>query len=130
MILGFLGMSCRFRLTEETLTSAHGYATAEFEVTAERLGCYLPTEHIDNPKGYAEGQDARRLDSRLRGPVDPQELQIDPRTGMKNYIANGKITFRATLTIRTRSLGYFQSFGQEEAIGMYRLWKEIQEFWK
>lgn len=69
---------------------AHGYATAEFEVTPERLGCYLPTEHIDNPKGYAEGQDARRLDSRLRGPVDPQELQIDPRTGMKNYIANGE----------------------------------------
>lgn len=25
---------------------AHGYATAEFEVTDERLGVYLPTEHI------------------------------------------------------------------------------------
>jgi hypothetical protein len=109
---------------------AHGYATAEFEVTAERLGCYLPTEHIDNPKGYAEGQDARRLDSRLRGPVDPQELQIDPRTGMKNYIANGEFTSNARLTIRTRSLGYLQRFGQEEIVGMYRLWKEVQEFWK
>ncbi|KAI6040956.1 heterokaryon incompatibility protein Het-C-domain-containing protein [Pisolithus marmoratus] len=31
---------------------AHGYVTEEFEVTEERLGCYLPTEHIDNPKGY------------------------------------------------------------------------------
>lgn len=66
-------------------------------------------EHIDNPKvhlksstpfdasaslifdlcdtqGYASDQpggDARRVDPRLRGPVDPQELQIDPRTGMK-----------------------------------------------
>jgi hypothetical protein len=90
---------------------AHGYATAEFEVTAERLGCYLPTEHIDNPKGYAEGQDARRLDSRLRGPVDPQELQIDPRTGMKNYIANGEPYLNARLTVRTRSLGYLQIFG-------------------
>ncbi|KAI0703749.1 heterokaryon incompatibility protein Het-C-domain-containing protein [Cytidiella melzeri] len=65
---------------------AHGYATHEFEVTAERLGCYLPTEHIDNPKGYPS--DARQYDSRLRGPVDPRELEVDPRTGMKNYIAN------------------------------------------
>ncbi|KIR24943.1 heterokaryon incompatibility protein HET-C [Cryptococcus deuterogattii LA55] len=67
---------------------AHGYATGEFEVTKERLGCYLPTEHIDNPKGYADGEDARQYDRRLRGPVDPRELEIDPRTGMKNYIAN------------------------------------------
>ncbi|RSH91209.1 hypothetical protein EHS25_009508 [Saitozyma podzolica] len=73
MVLGFL---------------AHGYATSEFEVTKERLGCYLPTEHIDNPKGYADGQDARQFDPRLRGPVDPRELEIDPQTGMKNYIAN------------------------------------------
>ena len=55
-----------------------------FEVTKERLGCYLPTEHIDNPKGYADGEDARRYDERLRGPVDPRELEVDPRTGMKN----------------------------------------------
>lgn len=27
-----------------------GYATKEFEVTTERLGCYRPEEHIDNPK--------------------------------------------------------------------------------
>ncbi|KAE9406188.1 Het-C-domain-containing protein [Gymnopus androsaceus JB14] len=73
MVLGFL---------------AHGYATHEFEVTVERLGVYLPTEHIDNPKGYGEGEDARTYDSRLRGPVDPRELDIDPHTGMKNYIAN------------------------------------------
>ncbi|KAF9268848.1 Het-C-domain-containing protein [Marasmius fiardii PR-910] len=67
---------------------AHGYATNEFEVTKERLGCYLPTEHIDNPKGYGDGQDARKFDPRLRGPVDPRELEVDSRTGMKNYIAN------------------------------------------
>ncbi|GAA5870617.1 hypothetical protein JCM3774_001704 [Rhodotorula dairenensis] len=70
---------------------AHGYATAEFEVTDERLGVYLPTEHIDNPKGYAADQpggDARRVDPRLRPPVQDVELEIDPRTGMKNYIAN------------------------------------------
>ncbi|KAF5393285.1 hypothetical protein D9757_000600 [Collybiopsis confluens] len=73
MVLGFL---------------AHGYATHEFEVTVDRLAVYLPTEHIDNPKGYGEGEDARRYDPRLRGPVDPRELEIDRHTGMKNYIAN------------------------------------------
>ncbi|KAL2825877.1 heterokaryon incompatibility protein Het-C-domain-containing protein [Aspergillus pseudoustus] len=66
-----------------------GYGTKEFEVTTERLGCYQPTEHIDNPLGYAEGEDARTYDRRLRGPVDEElELGIDPRTGLKNYIAN------------------------------------------
>ncbi|GJJ14848.1 hypothetical protein Clacol_009116 [Clathrus columnatus] len=67
MVLGFM-IKHRFQ--------AHGYATAEFEVTEERLGVYLPTEHIDNPKGYGEGEDSRK------------ELEVDPRTGMKNYIAN------------------------------------------
>ncbi|EDR07977.1 uncharacterized protein LACBIDRAFT_297529 [Laccaria bicolor S238N-H82] len=84
---------------------AHGYATHEFEVTAERLGVYLPTEHIDNPKGYGAGEDPRQYHPQLRPPVDvclssvtpvkmshfsrqPRELEIDPRTGMKNYIAN------------------------------------------
>ena len=65
---------------------AHGYATGEFEVTVDRLGVYLPTEHIDNPKGYPDN--AQTFDSRLRGPVNPRELEIDTRTGMKNYIAN------------------------------------------
>ncbi|KAK0548530.1 hypothetical protein OC845_003543 [Tilletia horrida] len=73
MILGFM---------------AHSYVTEEFHVTMERLGVYLPVEHIDNPKGYADGKDAREYDPRLRGPVDPRELEIDPRSGMKNYIAN------------------------------------------
>jgi len=65
-----------------------GYATQEFEVTADRLGVYRPEEHIDNPKDYADNQDARQYDQRLRGPVMPIELAIDPDTGMKNYIAN------------------------------------------
>ncbi|ERT00180.1 hypothetical protein HMPREF1624_03549 [Sporothrix schenckii ATCC 58251] len=67
---------------------AFGYATEEFEVTEERLGVYRPEEHIDNPLGYADGEDARKFDPRLRGPVDPRELEIDTDTGMKNYIAN------------------------------------------
>lgn len=32
--------------------------------------------------------DARTYDKRLRGPVEQVELEIDSRTGMKNYIAN------------------------------------------
>lgn len=67
-----------------TLVSAESlptyrYVTEEFEVTPERLACYLPTEHIDNPKGYADGEDARQYHPGLRGPIDPQELEIDPR---------------------------------------------------
>lgn len=66
-----------------------GYGTKEFEVTADRLGCYRPEDHIDNPKDYADNIDATQYDSRLRGPVDERvELAIDPNTGLKNYIAN------------------------------------------
>lgn len=65
-----------------------GYATGEFEVTAERLGVYRPEEHIDNPRDYADNVDARKFDPRLRPPVTEAELAVDPHTGMKNYIAN------------------------------------------
>ncbi|KFY52192.1 hypothetical protein V497_08606 [Pseudogymnoascus sp. VKM F-4516 (FW-969)] len=67
-----------------------GYATGEFEVTEERLGVYRPEEHIDNPKDYADNEDARKYDPRLRGPIQKEELLIDPSTGMKNYIANDR----------------------------------------
>ncbi|KAI1323452.1 heterokaryon incompatibility Het-C [Xylariaceae sp. FL0255] len=63
-----------------------GFATDEFDVTRERLGCYTHVEHIDNPFGYVDN--AKEVDERLRGPVDPKELEIDTKTGMKNYIAN------------------------------------------
>ncbi|RDX51974.1 Het-C-domain-containing protein [Lentinus brumalis] len=66
-----------------------GFATEEFQVTPDRLGVYLPTEHIDNPKGYAEKEgDARQFHPKLRPPVNPEELEIDERTGMKNYMAS------------------------------------------
>ncbi|KAI0837124.1 Het-C-domain-containing protein [Hypoxylon sp. FL0890] len=69
-----------------------GYGSKEFEVTAERLGCYRPEDHIDNPKNYADNEDARQYDPRLRGPVNEDvELAIDPETGMKNYIANERV---------------------------------------
>jgi hypothetical protein len=66
-----------------------GYGSGEFEVTADRLGCYRPEDHIDNPKNYADNADARQYDRRLRGPIDEGvELAVDPESGMKNYIAN------------------------------------------
>ena len=66
-----------------------GFGSKEFEVTADRLGCYRPEDHIDNPKNYADNEDARKYDRRLRGPVDERtELGIDSNSGMKNYIAN------------------------------------------
>ncbi|KAL5523319.1 hypothetical protein ACEPAF_1586 [Sanghuangporus sanghuang] len=83
---------------------AHGYATNEFEVTEDRLAVYLPTEHIDNPKGYGEGEDARRYHPKLRGPVDPRELEIDPRTGMKNYIANENGSWDTSKALVRRTL--------------------------
>ena len=79
------------------------YGTNEFEVTTERLGCYQPTEHIDNPKGYGDGVDGRDYDRRLRGPVDERrELAIDHRTGMTltvNFHSDSSIDnpFLATL---------------------------------
>ncbi|KAJ7240833.1 heterokaryon incompatibility protein Het-C-domain-containing protein [Mycena haematopus] len=88
MVLGFMVCSLERQSRMLTGCQAHGYATAEFEVTEERLGVYLPTEHIDNPKGYGAGEDPRKYHPKLRGPVEPIELEVDPRTGMKNYIAN------------------------------------------
>ncbi|OAX41617.1 Het-C-domain-containing protein [Rhizopogon vinicolor AM-OR11-026] len=92
---------------------ANGYATGEFEVTPERLGAYLPTEHIDNPKGYGEGEDARQYDSRLRGPVHPDELAIDPQTGMKNYIANENGHWDTSKALVRRVLQQCISFGRK-----------------
>lgn len=83
---------------------AHGYATNEFEVTAERLAVYLPTEHIDNPQGYGDGEDARKYHPQLRGPVDPMELEVDPRTGMKNYIANESGSWDTSRAVVKRTL--------------------------
>jgi Heterokaryon incompatibility protein Het-C len=43
---------------------------------------------LPSPKNYNDDKDARQVDPRLRGPIRPIELQVDPETGMKNYIAN------------------------------------------
>ncbi|KAG9008532.1 hypothetical protein FRB94_013145 [Tulasnella sp. JGI-2019a] len=76
----------------------------EFAITRDRLGVYQPVHHVDSPRGYAGGEDARKIDPRLRGPVIPEELDIDPRTGMKNYIANEAETWDTTSAFVRRSL--------------------------
>ncbi|KAI0862490.1 heterokaryon incompatibility Het-C [Xylaria cubensis] len=91
---------------------ANGYATEEFEVTAERLGVYRPEEHIDNPLGYADGKDAREFDPRLRGPVRPEETEIDPHTGMKNYIANERGNWATSTGYLRFSIGRSIHFGR------------------
>ncbi|KAG6851362.1 hypothetical protein H0H93_005760 [Arthromyces matolae] len=75
-----------------------GFATEEFQVTADRtyrqseVYVHLSEEvvrdiHTFN-RGYAAKEgDARQYHPKLRPPVHPQELEIDPRTGMKNYMA-------------------------------------------
>ncbi|KAI5839891.1 HET-C domain protein [Morchella snyderi] len=89
-----------------------GYATGEFEVTEDRLGVYRPEEHIDNPKGYADGMDARVYDPRLRPQVLPIELGIDPWTGMKNYIANESGGWATSVAYVRESLARSIHFGR------------------
>ncbi|CAD0081742.1 unnamed protein product [Aureobasidium vineae] len=91
-----------------------GYGTGEFEVTTERLGCYRPEEHIDNPQGYAEGEDARQYDRRLRGPVDEErELSIDERTGLKNYIASEDMRITTSAQLVRNLFGRCIDLGRE-----------------
>ncbi|GAP83701.1 putative heterokaryon incompatibility protein Het-C [Rosellinia necatrix] len=103
---------------------ANGYATEEFEVTAERLGVYRPEEHIDNPLGYADGKDAREFDRRLRGPVMPTETEIDPHTGMKNYIANERGNWATSTGYLRFSFGRSIHFGRLYTSGSHGRGKE------
>jgi hypothetical protein len=96
----------------------------------------IQTEHIDNPKGYGSGEDARNYDRRLRGPVDvctvqflnqadliplnyltqPRELEVDPCTGMKNYIANGRWGSPLCLSVLICKCSEFGSWDTSKAL--------------
>ncbi|KAI1335030.1 heterokaryon incompatibility Het-C [Xylariaceae sp. FL0016] len=89
-----------------------GFATDEFDVTRERLGCYTHVEHIDNPAGYPD--DAKKVDERLRGPVDPKELEFDQKTGMKNYIANSGNGWDTSADYIRRQLSECIELGREK----------------
>jgi len=99
------------KLTSDTLVlilsvlgfMTFGYSTREFDLTPERLGVYLPVEHIDNPKGYAEKEgDARQFHPKLRPPVEARELEIDERNGMKKYIATNDQGFDTSAALVRR----------------------------
>ena len=93
-----------------------GYATKEFEVTTDRLGCYRPEEHIDNPKDYADNEDARQYDRRLRGPVDERrELAVNPQTGVKNYIATENIGIATSAGLVRNLFGRSIQLGRQYA---------------
>ncbi|KIW88172.1 uncharacterized protein Z519_11283 [Cladophialophora bantiana CBS 173.52] len=91
-----------------------GYGSGEFEVTSQRLGCYRPEEHIDNPKDYADNEDARRYDRRLRGPVDERrELSVNPQTGLKNYIASEGMGIETSAGLVRRLFGRSIELGRQ-----------------
>lgn len=93
-----------------------GYGTKEFEVTTERLGCYRPEEHIDNPKDYADNEDARNYDRRLRGPIDERtELAIDPELGLKAYIASENLNITTSAGLVRKLFGRSIQLGRSYA---------------
>ena len=66
----------------------------------------------DNPKDYADNQDARLYDARLRPPVHPTELVVDPVTCMKNYIANENLGIATSSGYVKHSLNRSIHFGR------------------
>ena len=96
--------------------STFGYGAGEFQVTMDRLGCYRPEEHIDNPKDYADNLDARQYDKRLRGPVDERrELSIDPQTGLKSYIASEQMGITTSASMLRIVFGQCIKLGRQYA---------------
>ena len=91
-----------------------GYGTHEFEVTTERLGCYRPEEHIDNPLGYPS--DAQNYDRRLRGPIDEdREISVNPETGLKNYIASEDLGITTSAGLIRQLFGKCIELGRQYA---------------
>lgn len=74
-------------------------------------------EHIDNPRDYADNEDAQKLDSRLRAPVQPIELGIDSETGLKNYIANERLGIATSIGYVKYSLSRSIHYGRTYTSG-------------
>lgn len=70
------------------------------------------TDCSSNPKDYADNQDARQYDVRLRPPIRQVELDIDPETGMKNYIANERGDWATSSAFIRYSLARSIHFGR------------------
>ncbi|KAJ7158226.1 heterokaryon incompatibility protein Het-C-domain-containing protein [Mycena crocata] len=89
LVLFFVHMSLRERcvhVRRGQQTSANRPIQAVDIATLEKVP--IQTEHIDNPKGCGDSEDPRKYHPKLRRPVEPIELDVDHRTGMKNNIAN------------------------------------------
>ncbi|MCA8958859.1 MAG: LysM peptidoglycan-binding domain-containing protein [Planctomycetes bacterium] len=72
---------------------------SDFRVTPDKLGVYLPLEHIDNPDGY---EDATRIHPKFRGAVRPEELEVDAQ-GVKNFIQASRDYVRSELAAAKRA---------------------------
>lgn len=77
-----------------------------------------------NPKDYADNQDARQFDNRLRPPIRQVELDIDPNTGMKNYIANERGDWATSAGYVKYSLSRSIHFGRLYTNGGHRHGKD------
>jgi Heterokaryon incompatibility protein Het-C len=77
-----------------------------------------------NPKDYADNQDARQHDKRLRPPVRQIELDIDPETGMKNYIANEKGDWATSAAYIKYSISRSIHYGRTYTSGGHNKGKE------
>jgi len=80
VVRNFLEMLCVRLINFETLIGTH----RQPEVSGP---CSTPMccDSWPSQRGYAAevGGDARRVHPKLRPPINPQELEIDPATGMK-----------------------------------------------
>lgn len=79
---------------------------------ADYAGCPRLLIRPSNPKDYADNEDARQYDKRLRPPVRQIELDIDPDTGMKNYIANERGDWATSAAYVKYSLGRSIHYGR------------------
>lgn len=88
---------------------------------------YLLANHpfpCSNPKDYADNEDATQHDKRLRPPVRAVELEIDPKTGMKNYIANERGDWATSAAYIKFSLSRSIHYGRTYTNGGHHKGKE------
>ncbi len=78
----YLDLRAKSEFDKAATPSAH--ASGIFHVTLANCGVYRPEEHIDNPQGITDGS---AIDPLFHGPVAPGEIDVDPNTGVKAYIA-------------------------------------------
>lgn len=64
-------------------------------------------------QGYGGNEDPRSYHPKLRPPVDPRELEIDPRTGMKNYIGNESGNWDTSVALIRRTIEKCIHYGRQ-----------------